>query len=49
MKNINQPYWKLLAVVLLFSSFSINGIAQSAIPSLKKQGTAKQLIVDGKP
>ena len=49
MKNINKTYWTLLAVVLLLSSFSINGLAQSAIPSLKKQGTAKQLIVDGKP
>ncbi len=49
MKIINQPYWTLLAVVLLLSSFNIKGLAQPSIPSLKKQGTAKQFIVDGKP
>ena len=49
MKNINKTYWTLLAVILLLSSFNIKGLAQPSIPSLKKQGTAKQFIVDGKP
>ncbi|HEX7585236.1 MAG TPA: beta-galactosidase, partial [Prolixibacteraceae bacterium] len=49
MKNINKTYWTLLAVILLLSSFNIKGLAQPSIPSLKKQGTAKKFIVDGKP
>lgn len=39
----------LLTSWLLFIIFSLNCLGQTPIPSLKKQGTTTQLIVDGKP
>ena len=49
MKTIKQTFRTILSVMFLLSFFSINCLGQSPIPSLKKQGTAKQFIVDGKP
>jgi len=51
MKNKNQFYPKLFAIALILSVFGMNCSRQTPmpIPSLKEQGTAKQLIVDGKP
>ena len=49
MKTIKLTFRTILAVMFLLSFFSMNCLCQSPIPSLKKQGTAKQFIVDGKP
>jgi len=49
MRNINKTYCVLLAIILMLPIFGLNCLSQSQIPSLKKQGTATQLIVDGKP
>ena len=51
MKNGNHPKCKLFAFIIFLSLLSINCSKQSTIPipSLKEQGTSKQLIVDGKP
>jgi hypothetical protein len=44
-------FWTLLAITLCLSVFSIHCSRQEdqPVPYLKEQGTAKQLIVDGKP
>jgi hypothetical protein len=44
---MNKLY--LLPVVVITLLFTITGAVQAQIPHLKKQGTATQLIVDGKP
>jgi len=51
MKNKKHTYSKLFVIILLMPLFSIDCSRQTAvpIPSLKEQGTSKQLIVDGKP
>jgi len=51
MENKKHTYSKLFVIILLIPLFSSNCSRQTAvpIPSLKEQGTATQLIVDGKP
>ena len=50
MENKKHTYSKLFVIILLIPLFSSNCSRQTAvpIPSLKEQGTATQLIVDGK-
>ena len=49
MKSLNYTRYKTLLIILLLSAFGFNCLAQSQPPFLRKQGTATQLIVDGKP
>jgi len=49
MRNTNRICYMILAGLLMLPIFCLDGLAQSQIPHLKKQGTATQLIVDGKP
>ncbi|MDD4032520.1 MAG: beta-galactosidase [Bacteroidales bacterium] len=51
MKSRIPSFWTLLAITLCLSAFCIHCSRQEdqPVPYLKEQGTAKQLIVDGKP
>ena len=49
MKGLNQVHRKITAITLTSLLLVINIYSQSKIPYLKKQGTATQLIVEGKP
>jgi len=49
MKHLNRSIFKLLALLVVLALFSMNCFSQSPSPHLRKQGTAIQLMVDGKP
>lgn len=49
MNTFERAFCTLLAIMLILPLFCLESLAQAKIPYLRKQGTATQLVVDGKP